>query len=96
MASPLKIMIGLHYYTTPTEYSEHDHDHRNSEAVLDAVSDFVAAGLLKVRNKPSEYGSRYEATEGLEVWVKGLCDVRWPVQTWIIPSDVGNSGKPHE
>lgn len=91
MASPLKIMIGLHYWTTPTEYSAHDDAHRNSEAVLDAVCDFVKGGLLKPRDKKSEYGSSYEATEALGVWVEALCGVRWPVQVWVIPSDVGGS-----
>lgn len=91
MASPLKIMIGLHYWTTPTEYSADDDNHRNSEAVIEAICDFVNGGLLKPRDKPSQYGSRYEGTDALRVWVEGLCNVRWPVQVWVIPSDVGTS-----
>lgn len=92
MASPLKIMIGLHYWTTPTEYSAHDDNHRNSPAVLDAVCDFVAGGLLKPRDKASEYGSLYEATEAMGVWVDALRNVPWPVQVWVMPAPVGQVG----
>lgn len=85
MASPLKIMIGLHYWTTPTEYSAHDENHWNSGAVREALADFVNGGLLRKRTKPNEHGGTYEATDALAVWVEGLREVRWPVQTWVIP-----------
>lgn len=86
MASPLKIMIGLHYWTTPTPYAEHDPGHANSPAVRDAVQDFINAGMLVERETPGEYGSKYEATDAMRVWVEALCSVRWPVQVWVVPS----------
>jgi hypothetical protein len=86
MASPLKILIGLHYWTTPTPYAEHEPDHASSPAVQEAVQDFIKGGLLVERSVPSEYGSKYEATDALRVWVEALCNVRWPVQVWVVPT----------
>jgi hypothetical protein len=85
MATPLKILIGLHYWTTPTEYGAHEPEHQNSGAVRKALADFVNGGLLRKRAKPNEHGGTYESTDALGVWVGGLCDVRWPVQVWVIP-----------
>src|ERR1043166_2130044 len=94
MASPLKIMIGLHYWTTPTEYSADNLDHWESEGVQDAIADFVNAGMLKKREGRSQYGSSYEGTDALRAWVEALCNVRWPVQVWVVPrDDVGEVGK---
>lgn len=86
MASPLKIMIGLHYWTTPTEYAAHDDSHRKSGAVREALADFVNGGLLVKRDKPNEYGGTYKPTDALGAWVEALCNVPWPVQVWVIPS----------
>lgn len=80
-------MIGLHYWTTPTEYAEHDEAHRTSGAVREALADFVNGGMLVKRDMPNEYGGSYEATDALRVWVEALCNVRWPVQVWVIPKD---------
>lgn len=78
-------MIGLHYWTASTKYAADDPMHANSPAVKEAVEDFINAGMLKRRDEPTEYGSEYEGTDALRVWVEALCDVRWPVQVWVVP-----------
>lgn len=85
MASPLKIMIGLHYWTTSGEYDGGDTPHWESPAAQDALKDFVNGGLLR-RTDTGRRGATYEATDALEVWVKGLCEVPWPVQKWVLPT----------
>lgn len=80
-------MIGLHYWTTPTPYSEHDEAHRNSPAVSEAMADFVNGGLLRRSHKPNDYGGEYEATDAMGVWVEALRNVPWPVQVWVVPTD---------
>lgn len=91
MASPLKIMIGLHYWTSPTDYSADDLIHQQCEVVRDALADFVNGGLLQKLDTPNRYGGRYKATDALGVWVDSLCRVRWPVQVWVVPKDSGLS-----
>lgn len=78
---PGTIMIGLHYYTSPTPYNE-----GNDEYLRNLHDEFVAAGLLRRVSEPNAYGSMYEATDGLECWVKALTNVPWPVQVWTIPT----------
>jgi hypothetical protein len=86
MASPLAIAIGLHYWTTPTEYAADDENHRESPAVKEIIAEYVAAGLLVKRKTPSSYGATYEGTEGLRVYVEALCAIWWPQQIWQIPA----------
>lgn len=78
-------MIGLHYWTSLTEYGADNPNHANSSVVQDLLKDFVNGGLLRKLDKPNEHGSTYERTDALEVWVKALCNVPWPVQAWVIP-----------
>jgi hypothetical protein len=89
MPSPLEIMIGLHYWTTPAEYADHDCAHQESPAVQEVLADFVARGLLRNLDVPNQYGGTYASTEALEVWVNGICDVPFPVQKWVLPSTDG-------
>lgn len=85
MASPLEITIGLHYWTTPTEYSADDDGHRNSQAVQTILVQFVNYGLLNRLSKPNQHGGSYEATDALRVWVDGLRAVPFPVKKWCLP-----------
>jgi hypothetical protein len=78
MASPLYIEIGLHYYARTTDFRNGDF---SAPAVRDAVKSFVEYGMLKPADGT---GTKYEATEALNVWVRALCAVNWPVQRWVI------------
>ena len=88
MASPLEIMIGLHYWTTPTEYDRGDSEHWQSQAVQATLATFVERGLLERLEARNQYGGSYEGTEALGVWVEALCNIPMPVQKWIIPTSV--------
>lgn len=85
MASPLAIAIGIHYWTTPTEYAADDVQHQESQAVQSILREYVDAGLLVKRKVPSEYGSTYEGTDGLRVYIEALCAIWWPRRVWQIP-----------
>lgn len=85
MASPLDIMIGLHYWTTPTEYAADDPQHQRSSGVRERLAWMVRAGFLERLEAPNQYGGSYKATEGLGVWVEALCAVPYPMQQWVIP-----------
>lgn len=89
MPSPLEITIGLHYWTTPTEYAAEDPDHQGSPAVTDMLRSFVKRGLLEKLPEPNEYGGTYRATDGMRVWVEALCAVPYPERIWVIPSGQG-------
>lgn len=87
MASPLKINIALWYHCRSGDFGKHAGDNNfNAPAVQEALQDFVNGGLLG--KSPAGCEAEYYATEALRVWVAGLCDVRWPVQQWVIPSEV--------
>ena len=73
-------------WTTPTPYAEHDPGHAESPAVAEIVQGFLDAGLLRKRSEASQYGSLYEATDAMRVWVEGLCNVPWPEQRWVLPN----------
>lgn len=98
MASPLMIMIGIHYWTTPGDYSGGEGPHWESKCVQGLLSDFVSGGLLRRVNepRPGRQLAEYESTEALGVWVDGLCKVPWPVQKWVLPpafyGDLTNGG----
>ncbi len=77
MTSPLVIKIGLHYWTSPTDYGF------DSTAVREAHEAFVSAGLLEKLAEPNKHGAMYKPTPGLDMWVKALCSVPWPIQKWI-------------
>lgn len=83
MVNPLTIMVALHYWTTPGEYSEHDQGHAKSPAVGEAVKRLIEAGLL-MRSK-SLHRAPWETTPAMRVWVEGLCNVPFPVQQWVLP-----------
>jgi hypothetical protein len=89
MASPLKINIGLWYYCRVGDYGQADNNF-NAPAVQEALADFVNGGLLALSPAGSE--AKYYGTEALKVWVDGLCNVRWPVQTWTIPNGERGNG----
>lgn len=86
MASPLMIAIGLHYHTRQGDYGKGAGDNNfDAPAVKEAIQMFVNGGLLK---EPAvNAGAMYEGTDGLRIWCEALCDVRWPVQVWIMPKN---------
>jgi hypothetical protein len=84
MATPLKISIGLWYYCRAGDFGMHGADNFNAPAVQEALQDFVNGGLLG--KSPPGCEAKYFGTDALRVWVEALCDVRWPVQTWVIPN----------
>ena len=84
MASPLMIAIGLHYFTRAGDYGKgRGDDNFDAPATQDALRDFVDGGLLA--KSPPGCEAEYYGTEALKVWFEALCDVRWPVQVWIVP-----------
>jgi hypothetical protein len=86
MATPLKISIGLWYHCRAGDYGKDAGDHNfRAPAVQEALQDFVNGGLLA--KSPQGCEAEYFATEALAVWVDGLCDVRWPVQKWVLPTE---------
>lgn len=85
MASPLEIMIALHYWTTPCEYAADDERHRTSGAVTDILESYVRAGFLEKLPEANKYGGTFKSTDALGVWVDALCSIPFPVQKWVIP-----------
>ena len=83
--TPLEIEILLHYY-----YSR-DYDYTNlcSPAVREACERFVELGLLEEINSCSTpLKNKYIGNiDALEPYVKALCSVKLPVQTWVIPTE---------
>lgn len=88
MASPLEILIGIHYWTAVGDYSPEDPAHANSPGVRSCVKAMLGAGLLANGCRdPEKYPSQYQAGPGLGVWIEALCVVPFPVQQWIIPKE---------
>jgi hypothetical protein len=87
MASPLIIAMGLHYYARCDDFEP---ERLHAPAVQDALSVFVAHGMLQKLDEPNEYGATYVATDGLRVWCEALCSINWPVQEWIMPKGPGS------
>jgi len=84
MASPLMISIGLWYHCRPGDFGKDCGDFNfNAPAVQELLQSFVDGGLLA--KSPPGCEAKYYATEALGVWVDGLCNVRWPVQKWVLP-----------
>jgi len=83
MASPLEIMIGLHYWTrSSVDYSADDRQHATSPAVRQALIDMHNAKLLQTTSTGSVH---FERGEALECWIKALLNIPWPIQKWVIP-----------
>jgi len=88
MASPLMISIGLHYFTRAGDYGKGNGDNNfNTPAVQHELERFVSGGLLA--KSPQGCEAEYYGTDALKVWCEALCNVRWPVQIWIVPCNEG-------
>jgi hypothetical protein len=71
------IEVMLHYYCSPSPHPRID-----APAVQDAISQFLAAGLLEYVKKDI-----YEATEGGKMYVEALRKVPIPKRQWVLPSE---------
>lgn len=100
MKSPLSVTILLHYFYSPTDWPEGVANYPR-QVQAGAMKEFVDQGLLRevgpaasglARPKGSP---RYEKTEALEIYVKALLSVPYPVQKWVIPGFEGD-GRPVE
>lgn len=91
MTTPLHLNIALHYHACISRYAEHDPPHANSIATRKYKQDLIDAGLLKDRTdpEPDRYTRDLLPTDALEIYVRALCAVPFPVQRWVIPSIEG-------
>lgn len=78
VATPLLIEIAVHYACCGVEF-----ERLHTPACSEAVFKFVRLGLIKDRGIDAK--PRFEATDGLRLWVDTLCTVPFPEHRWVIP-----------
>jgi hypothetical protein len=88
MTAPLHILIGIHYHCSGSgeDYAQGT-EHGNSTGTAECIQDLIDAGLLKSNHGASAVRRKFEPTEGLAVWIDGLCRTPFPELKWVMPAN---------
>jgi len=86
MTAPLHILIGVHYHASGSgeDYAQGT-PHGESTGTAECIQDLLDAGLLKANHGASGVRRKYEPTDGLAIWIDGLCRVPYPKLKWSLP-----------
>jgi hypothetical protein len=77
--SPLKLIILLHYHTTPRAYAENEPDHANSPAVRECVSELLEEDMIH-----EVCGDRFTTTDRGRFFIDYLMTIPFPAKKWAI------------
>lgn len=81
--TPLAIDILLHYHTRPGEYGERDNNSQ-APAVQSEITRMLYNELLTFHD--TDHGASMVITDKGNAYVRGLCNMPFPEQHWVIPN----------
>lgn len=78
---PVQLQVLLHYYAFCSDYNNGDY----SPAVRQAIDFLVQQGMIYPSQSRGLDDPYYKVSERGQVFVKAMCDLPLPVQTWTMP-----------